>query len=573
MILRNRLRGPDHRRLPVLRFLPARRALSRPGKNARLLPARTQRRRLRKPARPELRIQSRQSPRRRLPVAESLAARRSRHASSRNRTTWNPAPFPRQEKRDHESLSTSCHPERNKCFTHATTCAVEGPRSAPYRSLVCRPAPRRGSLCPDPHRNRKERHHRQARRRRRSRAHQPRPGHGRSRTHQGRRQRQLHLQARQQGPHLVRVIHQEVTYHRMAPPGTTSVEVEVYDVAKNVEGIEVVADIMRVQVEQGQLEIERTFAVQNNSKPPRTQMNEHNLEFYVPEGATDHRRSGHDRRRPAHQLRSRSRRREAKNTLLVPVPATSRRDALQCCLQLPYTGQHEHRSQKHLSAATFRGHPAQDHPLRTGSGRQLQPTNDPGQPDANVQVASDAGLGQPLAFKLSGEGTLAAPSEKMAKARKPQVRRESPRRRPRPAHRRSPTLRRISLVDSRRHSPPFFWSAESSLPRGSKPPTVPPLARKASPWRPLKKTRDLRAGPGNSRARISLESSRGATGDAGRSEPSRPRTMLLEGLKEELFQLEVEHKQGRISQQEYEKTKAALDHTLQRALKRESQKA
>ncbi len=71
----------------------------------------------------------------------------------------------------------------------------------------------------------------------------------------------------------------------MAPPGTTSVEVEVYDVGKKIEGIEVVADIMRVQVEQGQLEIMRQFAVQNNSKPPRTQMNEHNLEFYVPDGA------------------------------------------------------------------------------------------------------------------------------------------------------------------------------------------------------------------------------------------------------------------------------------------------
>ena len=50
--------------------------------------------------------------------------------------------------------------------------------------------------------------------------------------------------------------------------------------------IEVVADIMRFQAGQGQLQVERTFAVQNNSKPPRTQMNEHNLEFYVPEGAT-----------------------------------------------------------------------------------------------------------------------------------------------------------------------------------------------------------------------------------------------------------------------------------------------
>ena len=89
-----------------------------------------------------------------------------------------------------------------------------------------------------------------------------------------------------QGPHLVRVIHQEVTYHRMAPPGTTSVEVEVYDASKKVEGIEVVADIMRFQASQGQLQIERTFAVDNNSKPPRTQMNEHNLEFNVPDGAT-----------------------------------------------------------------------------------------------------------------------------------------------------------------------------------------------------------------------------------------------------------------------------------------------
>jgi hypothetical protein len=40
----------------------------------------------------------------------------------------------------------------------------------------------------------------------------------------------------------------------MAPPGTTSVEVEVYDVGKKVEGISVVADIMRFQASQGQLE-------------------------------------------------------------------------------------------------------------------------------------------------------------------------------------------------------------------------------------------------------------------------------------------------------------------------------
>jgi hypothetical protein len=88
-----------------------------------------------------------------------------------------------------------------------------------------------------------------------------------------------------QAPHLVRAIHQGVTYHRMAPPGTTSVAIEVYDVAKKVDGIEVVADIMRIQAAQGQLAVTREFGVQNTSNPPRTQMNERNLEFYVPDGA------------------------------------------------------------------------------------------------------------------------------------------------------------------------------------------------------------------------------------------------------------------------------------------------
>ena len=89
-----------------------------------------------------------------------------------------------------------------------------------------------------------------------------------------------------QSPHLVRVIHQEVTYHRMAPPGTTSVEVEVYDVTKKLDaGIKVVADIMRLQAAQGQVEVVREFGVQNTSRPPRTQMSERNLEFYIPDGA------------------------------------------------------------------------------------------------------------------------------------------------------------------------------------------------------------------------------------------------------------------------------------------------
>jgi hypothetical protein len=50
--------------------------------------------------------------------------------------------------------------------------------------------------------------------------------------------------------------------------------------------------------------------------------------------------------------------------------------------------------------------------------------------------------------------------------------------------------------------------------------------------------------------------------------PADRSTMILDALKEELFQLEIERQQGTITAADYEKAKAALDQTLQRALAR-----
>jgi len=55
---------------------------------------------------------------------------------------------------------------------------------------------------------------------------------------------------------------------------------------------------------------------------------------------------------------------------------------------------------------------------------------------------------------------------------------------------------------------------------------------------------------------------------AGLPQDKRQPNLLLAALKEELFQLEVERQQGRISEEEYSKAKSALDQTLQRALAR-----
>jgi hypothetical protein len=47
-------------------------------------------------------------------------------------------------------------------------------------------------------------------------------------------------------------------------------------------------------------------------------------------------------------------------------------------------------------------------------------------------------------------------------------------------------------------------------------------------------------------------------------------SLLLEAMKEELFQLEVDRQQGKLTDAEYQKAKAALDETIRRAVSRKT---
>lgn len=371
-----------------------------------------------------------------------------------------------------------------------------------------------------------------------------------------------------QSPHLVRAIHEGVTYHRMAPPGTTSVEVEVYDVGKKIEGIEVVADIMRVQAEQGQLEVMRAFAVQNTSKPPRTQMNERNLEFFVPEGAQ------------IIQGQAMTANGQPVNSAPVPVDDKKTRYAFlfplrpgttsfQVAYQLPYTGSANIDPKSVYPLQHFVAILPKGMQFAAAPGTNFQAMNDPQQPDANVQVASGAGSGQSLAFKVSGEGTLQARQENAGQpsegGEQSSAQNES-----RPGGGLGPPIDAPNPL--RKYQLYILAGFVLALVGGG----VFVASRQQAAARAIRASAHGAAVLDDEMYAISEVDARPATGKSRSSEPvPQPRSsssMLLEGLKEELFQLEVEHKQGRISQEEYEKTKAALDQTLQRALKRESAK-
>jgi hypothetical protein len=365
-----------------------------------------------------------------------------------------------------------------------------------------------------------------------------------------------------QSPHLVRAIHQGVTYHTMAPPGATSVEIEVYDAGKRVDSITVVADVMRIQAEQGQLEVTRAFAVENASKPPRTQANDRNLEFYIPQGAQI--------------VEGQAMTANGQPVASAPVPVDDKRTryAFQFPLRpgttqfnvayrLPYTGSANIDPRSIYPLQHFVAILPKTMQFSAAPGTNYQSMNDPQQPDANVQVASGVGAGQSLAFKISGEGTLQARQEAAGAPGEGGSGQSDNR----PGGGLGPPIDAPNPLE--KYQVYILGGLGLVLALGAF------LTSRRQPTASRTESRSPAMKPGQQDTEASYEKIEAASA-RGVTSPPKPQVStssnLLEGLKEELFRLEVEHKQGRISQQEYEKTKAALDHTLQRALKREAAK-
>ncbi len=332
-------------------------------------------------------------------------------------------------------------------------------------------------------------------------------------------------------PHLVRAIHQGVTYHKMAPPGTDSVSVQVFDVAKKVEGVHAVADLMYVQTSQGQLGITRIFAVDNNSSPPRTQMNDANFEFFAPVNAeiddADARTEG------GQPLKISPTPQSEKGRYALSFPLRPGKTEFQVTYHLPYSGKatidpHIIYPLQHfvvMMPKTINFSPSQK-----GVYQDKQP---PDLQDAIAEVASNPQPGQKLNFDISGEGVMQDQSQNAG-------------------------------------NQGAGSAGADNRPGGG-------LGRPIEAPDPLEKSA-LQGQGGVLSYRVITLIGLGALLFGGalwtiRRAPTPAvaatgPTALLDALKEELFQLEMEHKQGQISDKDYTSAKAALDQTLARAIRR-----
>lgn len=89
------------------------------------------------------------------------------------------------------------------------------------------------------------------------------------------------------GVHLIRVTHEKANYFKPAPPGTQSVDIDVYNAAAKVPGVSLDANVIRLQTEGDgkRLKVVENFFLKNESTPPRTQFSDRAFEFNLPEGA------------------------------------------------------------------------------------------------------------------------------------------------------------------------------------------------------------------------------------------------------------------------------------------------
>jgi hypothetical protein len=334
-----------------------------------------------------------------------------------------------------------------------------------------------------------------------------------------------------EGMHLVRVVHQGVTYHQPAPPGTNSVEVEVYDVSPKVQGVKVVADLMYIQAGKGDLAVMRLFAVDNASEPKRTQMNDANFEFYAPENAEI--AEAQAQTAGGQWVNSEPVPQREKGRYAFVFPIRPGQTQFRVTYRLPYSGKATLDPKliyplEHFVAIVPRS--LGFAPSSTGVYQDKQP---PDLPSAVAEVASNPRPGENLAFEITGQGMLESENQN---------------------------------ASNQGASPGGTGAPADTRPGGGlgrpgdEPDPMDPYR-----WWLLGGFAVVLAGGAvyiTSRSKSPLA----VTGPAER--PASRSATLLDALKEELFQLEMEHQQGEISAEEYASAKAGLDQALARALKR-----
>ena len=354
-------------------------------------------------------------------------------------------------------------------------------------------------------------------------------------------------------PHLVRVTHDGVNYFPPGGPirpGMTTVEIPVYDGAKKLDGMTTTVNVMRVQADAGNLQILTLIAVNNGSTPPRTLGGDNTYEFYLPAGAQlDQAIAQAPGGMPVSVAPVPEGKSGKYHVGYAMKPGETR---LEIAYHLPYSGEATFTPKVTDNVQHFVVMMPKSMKFEAKDAARFSPMNDDS--TATIQVATQVTPTTDLSFRVSGTGLL--PDEQAGQQaqsggggggmgggvadNRPGGGLGAPIDSPDPLHKyRWMILGGLAIVMV---SGGVFVVSRANQQTGISAPVAAAVPKTGNVTAPLSASAPV------------------AKDRAG---------MLLEALKEELFQLEVERQQGRISAEEYEKSREALNQTLQRALARQ----
>lgn len=332
-----------------------------------------------------------------------------------------------------------------------------------------------------------------------------------------------------QQPYLVWVQHQGVTYTQAGLPGGVPVAVRVFDSSPSVKELSIPEHAMAIQTSPDgtTLSGEEFYTVSNQSAPPRTLAAQHTLEFYLPEGAKINESSVQSGKT---QLKATVVPTGEKNKFAFVFPIRPGQTQFHIIYTVPYSGKLEINPRSDLKTDALMVVAPDSIKFAAGDSSIYQNTPNPQYKTVNFYVAKNVTAQQKVAFEISGTGAMPREPEQTAsngggpgEPAGPGGGLGVPNERPDPLHSGQWLfLGVLSLFLAA--GAVFVYTANQNAPVTAGGPAVP---------------QDRSA-------------------------------MLMEAMKEEVFQLESDRLQGKINPQDYQTAKAALDKTLQRAVQRQT---
>lgn len=325
-------------------------------------------------------------------------------------------------------------------------------------------------------------------------------------------------------PYLVRVRYQDVYYNAQLPPGSTTAQITVYNSQPTVKDIQMIDQSQVFETNDRSLNVIEVFNLRNISNPPVTQPA---FTFYVPEGATV--RTGQAVSSSGMPVPVEATPLPEKNKYQFAYPLRPGNIRFELVYSLPYTGSYKMQPHLPMQAGKFFAVVPRSMVFKPIKGAfhpaqwSIEPTL-----DMNTNAVDMAAAGQSVAFELSGAG---------------QIPQDAP--------------------------PPQQQQGNSRQPAPNTPggglgaPNEKPNPISSGQWAFLGvMTLFMAAG-----AAFIFMQTPAAAPVAAASPSKKGSGALLDALKEEMFQLESERLQGKVSQMEYDSAKNALGKTLQRAMK------